>query len=41
MAIAMTFSNDPQMGMLSDRFTGSATAKLDTRSFAMRTASLR
>jgi hypothetical protein len=41
MAVAMTFSNDPQMGMLSDRFTGSATAKLDTRSFAMRTASLR
>jgi hypothetical protein len=41
MAIAMTFSNDPQMGMLSDRFTGSATAKLDTRSFAMQTASLR
>jgi uncharacterized protein YcbK (DUF882 family) len=41
MAIAMTFSNDPQMGMLSDRFTGPATAKLDTRSFAMQTASLR
>jgi uncharacterized protein YcbK (DUF882 family) len=41
MAIAMTFSNDPQMGMLTDHFTGSATAKLDTRSFAMRTASLR
>jgi uncharacterized protein YcbK (DUF882 family) len=40
-AIAMMFSNDPQMGMVSDRFTGSATAKLDTRSFAMRTASLR
>ena len=40
-AIAMMFSNDPQMGMVSDRFTGSATARLDTRSFAMRTASLR
>ena len=25
-AIAMTFSDDPQMGMTCDRFTGSATA---------------
>jgi uncharacterized protein YcbK (DUF882 family) len=38
--IAMRFSDDPQMGMVSDRFTGTATAKLDTRSFAMQTASL-
>ncbi len=40
-AIAMTFSDDPQMGMVSDRFTGSAIAVLTTQSFVMRTASLR
>jgi uncharacterized protein YcbK (DUF882 family) len=40
-AVAMSFSNDPQMGMVSDRFTGSATAVLATQSFLMRTASLR
>ena len=40
-AIAMTFSDDPQMGMVSDRFTGSATATLATQSFVLRTASLR
>jgi uncharacterized protein YcbK (DUF882 family) len=40
-AIAMTFSDDPQMGLVSDRFTGSATATLATQSFVMRTASLR
>jgi uncharacterized protein YcbK (DUF882 family) len=39
--IAMSFSGDPQMGMVSDRFTGSATAVLATQSFVMRTASLR
>jgi uncharacterized protein YcbK (DUF882 family) len=39
--IAMSFSDDPQMGMVSDRFTGSATAQLATQSFVMRTASLR
>ena len=39
--IAMTFSVDPQMGLVSDRFTGSATAPLATQSFALRTASLR
>jgi hypothetical protein len=39
--IAMSFSDDPQMGMVSDRFTGSATAVLATQSFVMRTASLR
>jgi uncharacterized protein YcbK (DUF882 family) len=39
--IAMSFSDDPQMGMVSDRFTGSATATLATQSFVMRTASLR
>jgi len=40
-AIAMTFSDDPQMGMVTDRFSGSATAKLATQSFVMQTASLR
>jgi hypothetical protein len=40
-AIAIAFSDDPQMGMLSDRFTGSATARLTTQSFVTRTASLR
>ena len=40
-AIAMTFSDDPMMGMTSDRFTGSATTQLPTQSFVMRTAALR
>ena len=40
-AIAMTFSDDPMMGMTCDRFTGSATAKLPTQSFVLRTAALR
>jgi uncharacterized protein YcbK (DUF882 family) len=40
-AIAMSFSDDPQMGMVSDQFTGSAIATLATQSFVMRTASLR
>jgi uncharacterized protein YcbK (DUF882 family) len=39
--VAMSFSEDPMMGMTSDRFTGSATATLATRSFVLRTASLR
>ena len=39
--IAMSFSGDPLMGMVTDRFTGSATAKLATQSFVLRTASLR
>jgi uncharacterized protein YcbK (DUF882 family) len=38
--IVMSFSDDPQMGLTSDRFTGSATTRLDTTSFVMRTASL-
>jgi uncharacterized protein YcbK (DUF882 family) len=38
-AVTMSFSDDPQMGLLSDRFTGSATATLATQSFV--TASLR
>jgi uncharacterized protein YcbK (DUF882 family) len=40
-AIAMTFSDDPMMGMTCDRFTGSATAVLATQSFVVHTASLR
>ncbi|HEX7791069.1 MAG TPA: DUF882 domain-containing protein, partial [Afipia sp.] len=40
-AVAMTFSNDPQMGIICEKFTGPATATLSTTSFAMRTASLR
>jgi hypothetical protein len=40
-AIAMTFSDDPMMGMSTDSFTGSATARLTTQSFSLRTASLR
>ena len=40
-AIAMTFSEDPMMGMTCDRFTGSATAQLQTQSFVLRTAALR
>jgi uncharacterized protein YcbK (DUF882 family) len=38
--LAMSFADDPQMGLLSDRFTGSATASLATEAFAMRTALL-
>ena len=40
-AIAMTFSDDPMLGMSVDSFTGTATAQLPTRTFAMRTAALR
>jgi uncharacterized protein YcbK (DUF882 family) len=40
-SIAMTFSEDPMMGMTCDQFTGSATAKLATQSFVLRTAALR
>ncbi len=40
-AVAMTFSDDPLMGMVCDSFTGSAVAVLATQSFGMRTASLR
>ncbi len=40
-AIAITFSEDPMMGMTSDSFTGSATTQLPTQSFVMRTAALR
>jgi uncharacterized protein YcbK (DUF882 family) len=40
-AIAIGFSDDPQMGMVCDQFTGSATAVLAIQSFVLRTASLR
>ncbi|MHC2337594.1 DUF882 domain-containing protein [Bradyrhizobium sp. USDA 4454] len=40
-AVAMTFSEDPMMGMTCDRFSGSATTLLTTQSFVLRTASLR
>jgi uncharacterized protein YcbK (DUF882 family) len=39
--VAMSFSDDPQLGLVCERFTGSATAKLATQSFVVRTASLR
>ncbi len=39
--VAMTFSADPALGLVTDRFTGSATARLETMSFVMRTAALR
>ncbi len=39
--VAMSFSDDPQLGLVCDRFTGSATARIATQSFVMRTASLR
>ncbi len=38
--VAMNFSDDPQLGLVSDQFTGSAVATLATKSFVMRTASL-
>ncbi len=40
-AVAMTFSDDPQLGLVCEQFTGSAVATLATQSFVMRTASLR
>jgi uncharacterized protein YcbK (DUF882 family) len=40
-SVTMSFSEDPQMGLVSDQFTGSAIATLATQSFVMRTASLR
>jgi uncharacterized protein YcbK (DUF882 family) len=39
-AIVMSFTDDPQMGLVCDQFTGSATATLLTTSFVLRTASL-
>jgi len=39
--VAMGFADDPMQGLSCDSFTGTATAKLQTTSFVMRTASLR
>jgi uncharacterized protein YcbK (DUF882 family) len=39
--VAMSFADDPQIGLVCERFTGAAVAKLPTQSFVMRTASLR
>ncbi len=39
--VTMSFSEDPQMGLVSDQFTGAAIATLATQAFVMRTASLR
>jgi hypothetical protein len=39
-AIVMGFSDDPQAGMTTDRFSGSATTPLTVQFFALRTASL-
>ncbi|EHR05513.1 DUF882 domain-containing protein [Bradyrhizobium sp. WSM471] len=39
--IAMGFADDPMQGLSCDSFSGTATAKLETTSFVMRTASLR
>jgi uncharacterized protein YcbK (DUF882 family) len=38
--VAMNFSDDPQMGLSCDHFTGSATAPLTTQSFVLRTVAL-
>ncbi len=40
-AVAMGFSDDPLLGMSVDRFSGSATTKLEMTSFSLRTAMLR
>jgi uncharacterized protein YcbK (DUF882 family) len=39
--VAMGFVDDPMQGLSCDSFSGSATAKLETRSFVVRTAALR
>lgn len=39
--VAVGFVDDPMQGLSCDSFSGSATAKLETRSFVMRTAALR
>jgi uncharacterized protein YcbK (DUF882 family) len=39
-AVVMGFSDDPQAGMTTDRFSGPATAPLTVQFFALRTASL-
>ena len=39
--VAMGFTDDPLLGMSVDRFSGSATTRLEMTSFSLRTASLR
>jgi uncharacterized protein YcbK (DUF882 family) len=39
--VVMSFADDPQIGLVCEQFTGAAVATLPTRSFVMRTASLR
>jgi uncharacterized protein YcbK (DUF882 family) len=39
--VTMSFADDPQIGLVCEQFTGAAVATLPTRSFVMRTASLR
>jgi hypothetical protein len=39
--IPMSFSDDPTMGLVTDRFSGSATTRLETTSFTLRTALLK
>lgn len=39
--VAMSFADDPMQGLSCDSFSGSATAKLQTTSFVVRTAALR
>ena len=39
-AIAMSFTDDPMMGVSVDRFSGSAVTRLETTSFVQRTALL-
>jgi hypothetical protein len=40
-SVAMSFSDDPLLGMSVDHFSGSAAAKLEMTSFSLRTALLR
>ena len=40
-SLVMTFSADPHLGMVADRFSGSAVVFLATSTFNMQTASLR
>ena len=39
--VAMSFTDDPMQGLSCDSFSGSATTKIETTSFVMRTAALR
>jgi uncharacterized protein YcbK (DUF882 family) len=41
LSLVMTFSADPYLGMVADRFTGNAVVFLATTTFSMQTASLR